>query len=235
MNKSVRVYLTLKTKEEAAREVAETVMMRANPHDSVLTARCLGESGVNTDNLSRYFIEVSKAVAEFWHSNWDTTVRTTLKPHELRSLYLPLVYGVIFSSVGNMTIGNYEYLVKSVDCGTIDKEFLFSFSAALNSVRQYVKCSDGQIGNRAVSPQTSTMMTILGTNCDDRSTEVNVRDGVNTDDSLRGLAALAGISLIEEAYRILFTGVEEVNFRQVTETLIDKGLVAARTNPDNVG
>lgn len=229
MTKFIRVYLSLEPKKEAAKEVAQNVMMRANPHDSALTAKLLGDAGISADSLARYFTEVAAAVTEFWHSNWDSSVKTSLKPHEIRNLYLPLVYGVIFSSVGNITVGNYEYLLKSGGCGTIDTKFLLSFSAKLESMRQYVKGSIGQIGNRGAQPQTSTMMTILGVISDERSAEVNVRDGVNADTALAGLAALAGLSLVEEAYRILFTGVEEVNFRQVTETLIDKGIVASKS------
>jgi hypothetical protein len=229
MTKTFRVYLTLSPKAEAAREVAEAVLMRANPHDSELVHTTLTEAGITVDNLQKYFIQLANLVTQFWHSNWDVNVKLALKPHEIRNLYLPLVYGVIFSSVGNYSFGNYEYLLKSSDEVEIDSKFLIQFSAKLETVRHYVKGAIGQIGNRGAQPQTSTMMTILGTVVDKRTAEVNVRDGVNADKALAGLAALAGLSLVEEAYRILYTGVEEVNFRQVTETLVDKGLVASHS------
>lgn len=229
MTKSIKVYLTLKPRKEAAREVAENVMMRANPHSSVLTEQELTSNGITVENMQKYFLEIAKAVVQFWNSNWDPSVITVMKPHEMRQLYLPLVYGVIFASVGNMTLGNYEYLLKAQDDEIPDRKFLIEFSAKLESMRHHVKGSIGQIGNRQAQPQTSTMMTILA-NATAREAEVNVRDGINIDHALGGLAALAGVSLVEEAYKILYTGVEQVNFRQVTETLIDKGLQASRTS-----
>lgn len=228
MVKVYKVYLTLETREEAAIEVAQNVLMRANPHGSDLIHNELEKAEITVENLAKYFIEVSKAVTQFWQSCWNPGCTTVMKPHELKNLYLPLIYGVVFSSVGNIQFGNYEYLLTSADGANVDRIFLLNFSATLEAKRVYVKGSIGQIGNRGSIPQTSTMMTILGQTYDSRSTTVNVRDGVSADQSLSGLSALAGLSLIEEAYRILYTGVEEVNFRQVTEVLIDKGLIASK-------
>jgi hypothetical protein len=203
MVQKLRVSLTLKVEQNVANEVAYAVMSRSNPHASELVERKLEDAGITQANLAKYFIEVGKAVADFWHNDWDPTHSTVLKPHELRSLYLPLIYGVVFSSVGNITVGNYEYLVCLSNEETIDRKFILEFSAKLESMRSYVKGEIGQVGNRSAQPQTSVMMTIMGRSSTAYNTEVNIRDGVNADPALSGLAALAGLSLVEEAYRIL--------------------------------
>lgn len=247
MTQEVKVWLTLKGSEEIGNEVAYAVTSRANPHDSNLVASQLeGRDydwkpsekidlsqpdevilplAVNVKNLSRYFIQLEKVVCEFWYSQVNLGATLTLKPHEIRNLYLPLIFGVILSSVGNLKQGNYQFVLKpdlSEQSVAIDKEFLFEFSARLESLRQYVKGDVGQIGNRNATPQTSTMLAIL-TDYDEHNAKISIRDGVSFDESLAGLASLVGLSLVEESFRILYTGVEEVNFRELLGTIKDSG------------
>lgn len=228
-----RVYLTLKTNEIIAREVAEQVIMRANPHDSTLTHNELVATDVTVENLQKYFLELSKAVCEFWHSQWDLTVSLTLKAHELRGLYLPMIYSVVFASVGNIKVGNYEFFLKSEGELKPDKKFLIDFSAKLESMRSHIKGATGQVGNRAAQPQSAVMLTLLSEVQEtEKKATMLVRDGISYDSALAGLSVLAGISVVEQANSILYTGIDEVNFRQLTETLIEKGLVATK-KPDS--
>lgn len=227
---SKRVVLTLKTNTEVAKEVAYAVLMRANPHDSDLVERKLTEADITLENLTRYFTEITKAVAQFWNNQWDVRAEMTMKPHELRGLYLPTIYAVIFASLGNCKVGNYEYIIQATANGLPDRDWLISFSAKLESMRSYVRGYTGQIGNRSVQPQTQVMLCIIadGEEQPVRATTVYVRDGVTVDNAQAGLAALAGISLVENALQIMYTGEIEVPFRQVVDGLIEKGLIDSR-------
>lgn len=229
IQKSVRVELALKINPYVAIEVADAVLMRANPHQSLLTDKRLEDAGITRDNLSKYFTELGKAVAEFWNNQWDMTFSTVLKPHELRGLYLPVIYGVIFSSVGNLTVGNYEYVVKAQADEKPDRKFLIDFSAKLESVRDVLKGAVGQVGNRAAQPQSAVMLSVIGELAlDGRSASIMIRDGVQVDKALAGLSTLVGLSLVQEAMQCMYTGIEEVNFRQLTDSLVEKGLMAMR-------
>lgn len=229
VQKSLRVELALKINPFVAIEIAEAVLMRANPHQSLLTEQRLEKAGITADNLSKYFTEVGKAVAEFWNSQYDLSFTTTMKPHELRGLYLPVIYGVIFSSIGNITIGNYEYVVKAQADEKPDRKFLIDFSAKLESVRDVLKGAVGQVGNRAAQPQSTVMSCIMGElSLDGRSSSMLIRDGVQVDTALAGLSTLVGLSLVQEAMQCMYTGVEEVNFRQLTDSLVEQGLMAMR-------
>lgn len=219
MKRVSKVFLTLQTREETAKEVAYEVLKRANPHDSVLVDQKLTEADITLDTMSKYFIELQKAVCEFWNGVDDVSFRATLKPHELRGLYLPLIYSVIFASIGNMQYGDFEYVLKANEQdGKADRDFLIQFSAKLEQYREYIKGSDGQVGNRSAVPQTSTMLTILSSVQGYRA-EIGIWTGAPYDVQLSGLAALAGVSLVNEAYTIIYTGVEEVNFRELVSTI----------------
>lgn len=233
VQKSFVVSLRLKTSEAAAREVAEAVWFRANPHQSQLVQDRLEKAGITIENLNKYFIELTKAVAEFWNSNYDMNFQTTLKPHELRGMYLPLIYSVVLASIGNLKKGNYEYRIKAMVDEKPDRKFLIDFSAILEDNRDIIKGDIGQVGNRAAQPQEATMLCILAEVAEDgRTAEMLVRDGVTVDKDLAGLGTLAGLSLVESAYSIMYTGVEEVNFRQLTDTLVDKNLMAIKGKSD---
>lgn len=229
VQKKLRVWLTLRVNEVIAREVAEAVWFRINPHQSQLVEDRLANAGITVEVLTKYFVEIAKAVAEFWNNCADMTFQMVMKPHELRGLYLPLVYGVIFSSVGNLTKGNYEYCIKAMVDEKPDREFLIETSATLESLRDIVRGDIGQIGNRSAAPQEAVMLCLVGELATDkRSAEMHIRDGVTVDTALAGLSVLVGLSLVENVYNIMYTGVEEVNFRQLTNTLVDKDLIALR-------
>lgn len=230
MYTKIKVPVTLKTDNAMSREVAESVIMRANPHASMLVEQKLNEAEVTVENMMKYHQQIAAVVCEFMQSQYDYSVKLTLAPHEIRGLYLPNVMACIYASVGNITIGNYEFrLTRSRDV-EIDRNFLIGFSAKLENVRDYVKGDVGQIGNRSAQPLATAMVAILYKIADDqRSGEVLIKDGATYDEAAAGLSALAGLTLVDEAYKILFTGVQEVNFRDATETLVDKGLIKART------
>jgi len=229
IQKTLKVALNLRINENVAKEVADAVLMRANPHQSELTDKRLTEAEITRENLMKYFTEVGKAVAQFWENQDDSSAELTLKPHELRGLYMPVIYGVIFSSIGNIQIGNYLYVVKAKDNGLPDKKFLIEFSAKLESVRDVLKGATGQIGNRAAQPQTTVMSCLLGEVAESgRTASMLIRDGVKVDNALAGLSTMVGLSLVEEAYTCMYTGYEEVNFRQLTDSLVDKGLMAVK-------
>lgn len=225
LSKTIKVLVTLKTDDSIAREVAENVLMRANPHSSQLTANELKENGITVETLMKYYQQIAAVVAEFWANQHDSESEMTLKPHEIRGLYLPLLYAVIFSSIGNIKIGSYEFLLTPIETASIDRKFIFEMSANLESLRHYVKGDVGQIGNRGAAPMSTTMSTILLDVSDDhRNGTIGIKDGATLDEAAAGLAALAGLSLVETAYSILYTGIEEVNFREIAETVMDKGL-----------
>jgi hypothetical protein len=220
ITKTKRIVLTLKTENETAREVAYEVYDRANAHQSTLVDKKLSELGINIENLTKYYEQLSLVVCEFWHSVDDVHFVPVLKSYEVRKLYLPLIYAVIFSSVGNMTIGNYSYVLSSdaSQKSAIDKEFIFDFSAKLEEARAYVLGNTEQIGNPRAIPQTSVMMSICS-GVAGKTAEVLVRDGTAYDASLSGLAALVGMSLVDIANSVLYTGEDEVNFRALVGTI----------------
>lgn len=225
-----RVYLVLETKPEVARELAETVLFRANPHGSSFIDETLTATGITVSELMKYFSELAKAVAEFWENCDNMSKPLTLKPHEIRNLYLPLMYAVVFASIGNVSVGNYDYVIVSRPDDAPDRKFLIEFSAKLETVRHYIHGATGQIGNRSAQPQIPTMLTIF-CRMDEagRNAEIAVRDGANVDDALAGYAALVGLSLKEEANAILYTGINSVNFRELAATVVEKSI---RTNTD---
>lgn len=225
------VALRLKIDANAAREVAEAVWFRMNPHQSQLVEDRLEKAGITVEVLQKYFVELGKAVAEFWNNCYDMSKTLTLKPHELRGLFLPLIYAVVYASIGNLKKGNYEYRIKAMDDEIPDRKFLIETSATLESLRDIVKGNVGQIGNRSAQPQEATMLCILSeVATDGRSAEMMIRDGCSVDKDLAGLGTLCGLSLVEEALTILYTGVEEVNFRQLTDTLISKDFLAGKNS-----
>ena len=210
------VLLQLQTNEVIAREIAYAVMERANPHGQTLIDRDLDKMGITVDTLTRYFVELSGAVASFWQSQWDVRHTSALKPHEMRGLYLPLMYSVVLSQVGNISVGNYSYRLITQQKGVVDKDFLLEFSGKLEASRQYIKGDVGQLGNRNVQVNDTMMMCLLGSVAEmTKEAEVFVRDGVIGDDQLRGLAALVGLTLVDECNAILYTGLDNVNFREV--------------------
>lgn len=221
--KTKRVYLVMNTKPEVAREIAHEVIVRSNPHDSSLVAKKLEEAGITEEVLVRYFTELQKAVAQFWHNQHNMTTTTKLKPHELRQMYLPLLYSVIFASVGNMKVGNYEYYLITREDDIPDREFLIETSSTLESLREYVRGGIGQIGVRNVTPQSSTMLTIL-TEIDPnmKTASIAIRDGASVDNMLSGYAALVGLSLVDEANMILYTGEDEANFRELVGSITQR-------------
>lgn len=232
--KLLRVGVQLRMDANIAKEVAYEVLLRMNPHQSMLTAKRLEDADVTLDNMVKYYLELGKAVAEFWNSCWDMQYQTVLKPHEMRNLYLPLMYAVIFSSVGNLQVGNYQYVIKAKADEKPDRKFLVEFSATLESMRDIIKGDTGQIGNRGAQPQTQVMMCLIGeVSEDNRSAEMLIRDGQKVDTALAGLSTLVGLSLVEEAYRILYTGVEEVNFRQLYTSIVEKQSVGQVATVDS--
>lgn len=221
VQKTKVVELTLKINSNVAREVAHAVLMRSNPHASQLIEDKLSSLNINEETLTEYFEQVGYVVAEFWNAGWDSTFKPVLKSHEVRGLYLPLLYSVIFASVGNLRVGNYEYRIKAVDGATVDKVKILEYSAKLESVREYIVGNVNQIGNYAATPQSTVMISLLG-EATSRTGELLVRDGATVDRDLAGIATLIGLSLVNEAYEILYTGVDEVNFRDLVGTVVQK-------------
>lgn len=215
------IELTLKTNSNVAGEVAHAVLARSNPHASNLVEEKLAKAGIDENSLAKYFEQVSYVVAEFWNAQYDRTFVPTLKSHEVRGLYLPLIYSVIFASVGNIHVGNYEYRIKAVNDATVDKDWILGFSAKLEDLRDYILGDVNQIGNYNATPQTTVMMALMAES-DVRSARISIRDGVTPDRDLAGLAALIGLTLVNEAYEILYTGVDEVNFRDLVGTIVQK-------------
>lgn len=222
MQKIIKVELQLKNNDIISREVAYEVLNRANCHDSELVERKLTELGINLESMTRYFSELQLAVAEFWDNADDMSRPLTLKPHELRGLYVPLIMAVILSSVGNAQIGNYYYVLKAIEAKKPDKQFLFEYSTKLEQVRSYITGEIGQLGNRHAEVQTSVMLSILG-ETSRVTAEVMTRDGASYDPALSGLAALIGLSVVEEATKTyLYSGVNEVNFRELLKTVKER-------------
>jgi hypothetical protein len=222
MYKSQNVKLVLKANTITADVVSSAILQRANPHYQTLIEDRLSRAGITVENTSKYFRMIAAIVSEFWAAQWDRSFTPTLRSHEVRGLYLPLIMGVIFSSVGNCKVGNYEYQL-SRSSEEIDKKFVFDYSATLEANRDLVKGAVGQIGNYAATVQAPVMLSILGEIAsDERSAEMRVRDGVTVDSSLAGLSVLAGLTLVDSAFSILYTGYEEVNFREVTDTLVER-------------
>lgn len=220
MTKLQKVALTLKTNENIAKEVAYEVLKRANPHDSILVDQKLNDNDITLDNLTKYFIGLQYVVAEFWNGVSDTNFKPQLLSHEVRGLFLPMLYSVIFASVGNCTIGNYTYELKAmeVDGKSFDKNWIIDFSAKLESMRMYVKGDTAQIGNRNAVPQTSVMLSLLSEVIGKEAT-ILVRDGAPYDKMLAGHAALIGMTLVNESYDILYTGVDNINFRDIVSSV----------------
>lgn len=222
MYKSQNVKLVLKANTITADVVSSAILQRANPHYQTLIEDRLSRAGITVENTSKYFRMIAAIVSEFWAAQWDRSFTPTLRSHEVRGLYLPLIMGVIFSSVGNCKVGNYEYQL-SRSSEEIDKKFVFDYSATLEANGDLVKGAVGQIGNYAATVQAPVMLSILGEIAsDERSAEMRVRDGVTVDSSLAGLSVLAGVTLVDSAFSILYTGYEEVNFREVTDTLVER-------------
>lgn len=225
MVKSIKVPLTLKSNENVAREAAFAVLTRSNPHASTLIEDKLKDAGITLESLTKYFMQVGTVVSQFWNAQHDIAYVPVLKSHEVRNLYLPLIYGVIFASVGNCKIGNYEYQIFANDSveSELDKRWILDFSVKLESMRDYVFGDINQIGNYAAQPQTTVMMSLLGTVASDgRGAELLIRDSVSYDKALAGIAALVGLSIVNETYNILYPGIDEVNFRELIGTIVQK-------------
>lgn len=219
-----KVVVYVDPRKEIGDEVAYEVLTRANPHAEALIDKHLEDAGITVDVLSEYFIQVATAVAAFWANCDDPSKEMPLKPHELRGLYLPLIYGVILASVGNMEYGNYRYVLNPNPDRTVDKKFILETSAKLESLRRYVKGDTGQVGNRSAKPQVSTMLAIMGeVDCGSHSAQMLIRDGASYDSALSGFAVLCGLTLVQNAYTILYTGVEMVNFRTLVGTIRESG------------
>lgn len=235
IQRTIKVPLTLRVEETVALEVATAVYYRCNPHHDRYIAETLEKAGITIAEMQRYFIQLSYITAEFWHNCDDMSIELTLKPHEIRNLYLPIMYAVVFASVGNTKIGNYEYVLRQVPgmdgtAAKIDRDWVIQFSSKLEELRHIVKGDIGQIGNRSAQAQNPVMMSIFTTLSEDkRAGFMSIRDGAQVDEALAGLAALLGLSLVENAMNILYTGVTEVNFRELMDTIVEKGSVKTKT------
>lgn len=230
MNKQQNVKLVLKANKITADIVSSAILQRANPHYQTLIDDRLTRAGITLENTSKYFCMLAAVVSEFWAAQWDRSFTPVLKSHEVRGLYLPLIMGVIFSSVGNCKVGNYDYQL-SRSSEEIDKKFLFEYSATLEANRDLVKGAVGQIGNYGATVQAPVMMSVLGEIAsDERSAEMRVRDGVTVDSGLAGLSVLAGLTLVDSAFSILYTGYEEVNFREVTDSIVERSTLDKSSN-----
>lgn len=218
MQKSYQVVLQLKNSEEAAREVAYEVLRRANSHGLVLIDEKLEKANITHETMTKYFQQLVLVVAEFWNASRDFTYKPTLPKHVVRSLYLPTLYAVILSSVGNTKVGNYEYVIKAMDETTVDKEFIIQMSAKLEELRMYVSGNIGQIGNDKAEPQTSVMLAILGEVIGGNASLL-IKDGVSYDAQLAGFAALTGVALVQSSDENLYTQEEMVNFRELVMTV----------------
>lgn len=215
--KMVSVPVTLKMQEDVAAIVARAELQGVySEKNAEIKLTRLAEDGISEDNLKKYFEQLSYLVTCFAQDKRDLNSKKLVTAGfgfaELRMLYLPTLTATILSQVGDCKIGNYMVEVQAPEGKVkVDRNFIIEMSEALYRNRDILFSEKDQIGVANVQINPDFMCNIV-TACESRVAEVLSKDGTNPDIRMKLLATLAGISLVNATYSILYPVVDYVSY-----------------------
>lgn len=221
----IKVPVTLKMQEGVANIIARAELEGVYSQDGAdFKLKKLEDSGITEESLSEYYIQLQYLVCAFAEAKRSLVSRTLsstgFRFSELRSLYLPTIAATLLSQVGDVTIGNYAIEVYAPETGKIDRKFIIQMSEALYANSHILYSQRDQIGVANVIYNPDFMANIVTSMAEDiRQAEVKSKDGVNPDPRWKAFAALTGLSLVNQAFSILYPVVDYVQYGRPSDYL----------------
>lgn len=169
-------------------------------------SKILADDGITVESLARYFVLCAQTQACFAEAKrdggYDFKKETGLSFSDPRKLYLPPLMATILANIGDAKEGNYTIEVHGSTFQS-DTTFMWTISEALYRHQDILYCQNDQIGvaNRNVDPgMMASIVVSLGT---DHTVHTYSIDG-SIDDRRAGLAALAGVTLVDTAQSLIY-------------------------------
>lgn len=231
----IKVGVTLKPNKEIASIIGRAEMAAAYSKNSDVLLKKLESKGITEERLARYYYQLQILVCAYAHDRRMIGSRNLkdlgFRFNDMKNLYLPVISATILSQIGDCTIGNYDIEVEAIkgieakgkndatdegassegdeDWKVIDKAWIIEMSNALRDCRDLFPAYDGQLGNTHTKYSPDFMCNILtALEATTYQCEVRSKDGYNPDQKLKALAAFAGITLVNQAFQILYTEVD---------------------------
>lgn len=216
--KNVKVPVTLKLQEDVAKIIARSEFEGIySSHGSELKLEELAKAGITPERLAKYFVQLQVLTCAFAEDRRDINAGClrilNFRFSELKNLYLTPIIATILSQVGDVQIGNYVIEVCVPEDGKVEREFIIQMSEALYENSHILYAQKDQIGNAKATINADFManiVTVMDTS--ERVATVSSKDGTNPDIKFKALATLAGISLVNDAYSILYPVVDYVSY-----------------------
>lgn len=169
----------------------------------------LAKLGITDVELAKYYTELVEIVSAMCEANRSPESgaldKVKFKPHEIRGLYVPVLFATILSQIGDVKIGNFRVEVKSKIETKVDRKFVLDMSEKLLDVQHILPNENGQIViGREGNPDVMASV-LLSVNANEKAAAVATQDGQNPDDRCKLMAVAAGIQLVNQAHMILFT------------------------------
>lgn len=230
---NVKVPVTLNMQEGVAKIIARAEMEGIYAqHGAEIKLKKLEEANITEENLARYFIQLQALTCAFAQDKRDVGSGALhelgFRFAELKNLYLTPIIATILSQVGDCTIGNYTIEVCASKVGEVDRDFVIEMSEALYENSHILYAQRDQIGNAKAVINPEFMANIVTSmNEDSRTAEVKSKDGMNPDIKMKALATLAGLSLVNSSYSILYPVVDYLDYGKPGDYL------AVSNNNDN--
>lgn len=232
---NVKVPVTLKMQEDVAMIIARNEFAGIfSSHGSELKLKELEDAGITPESLAKYFVQLQVLTCAFAQDKRDINSKCLksfgFRFSELRNLYLTSIIATVLSQVGDVQIGNYMIEVNTPTDGIVERDFVIKMSEALYEHAHILYAQKDQIGNAKATINADFMANIVTVmDASERVATVRSKDGSNPDVKFKALATLAGLSLVNAAYSILYPVVDYIDYGKPSDYL---ALTTATANPD---
>lgn len=217
--KVISIPVTLKFNDDVAKVIARAELQGVySEKNASLIIKQLNSDGIHERNLAEYYKQLGYLVCCFAKDKRDVNAHSLhsvgFNFSELRHLYLPTLIATILSQVGDCKIGNYlvevEPPAEKVD---VNRDFIISMSEALYRNQHLLYCNRDQIGVANAAINADFMCNIItALNPSTKEAEVLTKDGSKPDVRYKALATFAGLSLVNDAYSILYPVIDYVYY-----------------------
>lgn len=216
--KNVKVPVTLNMQEDVAKIIARSEFQAVyEGHGTEIKITELERAGITPDTLAKYFMQLQVLTCAFAVDKRDIQAKTLrdfgFRFSELKNLYLPPIMATILSQIGDCVIGNYIVEVCVPADGVVERDFIIKMSEALYENQHILYCQKDQIGNaKAIINEDFMANIVVAMDTDEKSAEIRSKDGYNPDVKIKVLSMLAGVTLVNAAYSILYPVCDFVNY-----------------------
>jgi hypothetical protein len=215
---NVKVPVTLIMQEDVAKLIARAEFEGIySTHGAELKLQELKAAGITPATLATYFSQLQVLTCAFAEDKRDVNAGKLrdlkFRFSELKNLYLTPIIATILSQVGDVQIGNYMIEVCVPADGIVERDFVIKMSEALYENQHLLYSQRDQIGQAKAAINADFMANIVTTmDATERVATVRSKDGYNPDVKFKALATLAGVSLVNSAYSILYPVVDYVEY-----------------------